>query len=79
MVTKNADIDKYGCSGYENGFDRKSNFSFPGGVFGQNLLIFRADISSSAHFDNKKRHISSWKRVNTRIRTYINCRKSVFN
>ena len=24
MVTKNADIDKYECSGYENGFDRKS-------------------------------------------------------
>ena len=79
MVTKNADIDKYGCSGYENSFDRKSSFSFPGGVFGQNLLIVRADIRSSAHIDNKKRHISSWKKVNTRIRTYINCRKSVFN
>ena len=78
-LTKNADIDKYGCSGYENSFDRKSSFSFPGGVFGQNLLIFRADIRSSAHIDNKKRHISSWKKVNTRIRTYINCRKSVFN
>ena len=24
MVTKNADIVKYECSGYENGFDRKS-------------------------------------------------------
>ena len=27
----NADIDKYGYSGYETGFDRKSTFSFPPG------------------------------------------------
>ena len=31
-LTKNADIDKYGYFGYEIGFDRKSTFSFPGGV-----------------------------------------------
>ena len=30
-------------------------------------------MSSSAHIDNKKRHIRSWKRTNTRIRTYTNC------
>ena len=53
-LTKNADIDKYGYSGSGIGFDRRSSFSFPGGGFGQNLLIFRADMSSSAHFDNKK-------------------------
>ena len=29
--TKNADIDKYGYSGYGIGFDRRSSFSFPGG------------------------------------------------
>ena len=40
-LTKNADIDKYGYSGYGIGFDRKSVFSFPGGVgFGQNVIIF---------------------------------------
>ena len=68
-LTKNADIDKYGYSGYGTGFDRKSSFSFPGGGFGQNVLIFGADMSSSAHIDNKKRYVSSWKRTNTRIRT----------
>ena len=54
-LTKNADIDKYGYSGYGIGFDRKSSFSFPGGGFGQNVLIFGADMSSSAHIDNKKK------------------------
>ena len=28
-LTKNADIDKYGYSGYGIGFDRKGRFSFP--------------------------------------------------
>ena len=79
-LTKNADIDKYGYSGYGTGFDRKSSFSFPGGGFGQNVLIFGVDMSSSVHTDNmKKRHISSWKRTNTRVRTYFNCRKNVLN
>ena len=54
-LTKNADIDKYGYSGYGIGFDRRSSFSFPGGGFGQNVLIFEADMSSSAHIDNKKK------------------------
>ena len=40
-LTKNADIDKYGYSGYGIGLDRKSAFSFPGGVgFAQNVIIF---------------------------------------
>ena len=56
-LTKNADIDKYGYSGYGIGFDRRSSFSFPGGGFGQNVLIFGADMSSSAHIDNKKKDI----------------------
>ena len=38
-LTKNADIDKYGYSGYGIGFDRRSNCSFPGVGFGQNVLI----------------------------------------
>ena len=78
-LTKNADIEKYKYSGYGIGFDRRSSFSFPNGGFGQNILIFGVDMSSSAHIDNKKRHISSWKRTNTRIRTYFNCRKNVCN
>ena len=56
-LTKNADIDKDGYSGYGIGFDRKSSFSFPGGGFGQNVLIFGVDMSSSAHLDNKKKGI----------------------
>ena len=78
-LTKNADIDKYGYSGYGIGFDRRSSFSFPGSGFGQNVLIFGADMSSTAHIDNKKRHISSWKRTKTRVRRYINCRKNLLN
>ena len=71
-LTKNADIDKYGYSGYGIGFDRGSSFSFPRGGFGQNVLTFGANTNSSAHIDNKKRHINSRKEVNTRVRTYIN-------
>ena len=56
-LTKNADIEKYGYSGYGIGFDRRGSFSFPGGGFGQNVIIFGADISSSAHTDNKKKGI----------------------
>ena len=54
-LTKNADIEKYKYSGYGIGFDRRGIFSFPGGGFGQNVLIFGADMSSSPHIDNKKK------------------------
>ena len=56
-LTKNTDIDKFGYSGYGIGFDRKSSFSFPDGGFGQNVLIFGVDMSSSAHVNNKKKGI----------------------
>ena len=56
-LTENADIEKYKYSGYGIGFDRRSSFSFPGGGFGQNVLIFGADMSSSIHIDNKKKDI----------------------
>ena len=52
-LTKNADIEKYKYSGYGTGFDRTSSFSFTGGGFGQNVLIFGADMSTSIHIDNK--------------------------
>ena len=38
-LTKNADINKYGYFGYGIGFDRKGNFSFPGGGLGCNVII----------------------------------------
>ena len=56
-LTKNADIDKYGYSGYGIGFDKRSSFSFSGGGFGQNILIFGEDMSSSGHIDHKKKDI----------------------
>ena len=36
---------------------RKGRFSFPGGGFGQNVIIFRADMNSSPHIDNKGKDI----------------------
>ena len=57
-LTKNVNIDKYGYSGYGIGFDGRSSFSVSGGGFGQNVLIFGADMSSSAHIDNNKKDIS---------------------
>ena len=57
------------------GLDRKSSFSFPGGGFGQNVIIFQVHMGSSVHVDNKKGHFNSWKRFNTRVRTYTDYRK----
>ena len=56
-LTKNADIDKYGYSGYGIGFDRKSRFSVPSGGCRQNVIIFGVNMSSSVHIDNKKNNI----------------------
>ena len=78
-LTKNEDIEKYKYSCYGIEFDRTSSFSFTSGEFGKNVLIFGADMSSSIHIDNKGNDISTWKRTNTRIRKYFNCRKNVFN
>ena len=54
-LAKNTDIDKHQYLGYGIGFDRKSSFSFPGGEFDQNVLIFGADMSSYVHVDTKKK------------------------
>ena len=56
-LTKNVDIDKYRYSGYGIGFDRKGSFSFPGVGYGQNVIIFGADMNSSIHIDNKGKDI----------------------
>ena len=56
-MTKNVDIEKYGYSGYAIGFDRRSSFSFPGSGFGQNVLVFGVDMSSSYHIDSKEKNI----------------------
>ena len=56
-LTKNANFDKYRYSGYGIRFDRKSSFSFPNGGFGQKVIIFGLNMSSSVHVDNKKKDI----------------------
>ena len=56
-LTKNADIDQYRYSGYGTGFERRSNYSFQGSGFGQNIIFFGVDMSFSAHIDNKKKEI----------------------
>ena len=52
-LTKNADIDKYKCSGYVIGFDRLVIFSFATGAFGSNVIIFVVDMNSFVHVDNR--------------------------
>ena len=47
-LTKNADIDNYQYSGYGIGFYKKSSLSLAGGRFGQHVIIFGVDMSSSA-------------------------------
>ena len=54
-MTKDADNDKDGYSGYGIGFDRHGSFSFPGTGLGKNVIIFGADMSSSMNIDNIKR------------------------
>ena len=54
---KNADLDKYGYSGYRIGFDTKGSFSFPGTGLGRNVIIFGVDMSSSTKTDNRKNDI----------------------
>ena len=56
-MTKNADTDKYRYLGYGSGFYRKVSFSFPGGGYGQNVIIFGAYMNSSLHIDNKGKDI----------------------
>ena len=56
QLTKNADVDKYGHSGYGIRFARRSSF-WLGGGFGHNVTIFGEDMSSSTKIDNRKKDI----------------------
>ena len=55
-LTKNADIDKYGYSGYGIGFNKNTSFSV-GNEIGKNVIIFGVDMSSSTKIDNRKKDI----------------------
>ena len=56
-LVKNADIDKYKDLGYGIGFDARGTFLFPDGSFAQNVITFGADMSSSAHANNRAKDI----------------------
>ena len=56
-MTKNADVNKCRYSGYGIAFGRTSIFSSPSGGYGQNIIIFGADMNSSIHVDNKGKDI----------------------
>ena len=56
-LTKNSDIDKYKYPGYGIGFDAIGNYLFSDGSFGQNVITFGVDTSSSAHANNKKYNV----------------------
>ena len=56
-LTKNVDINKYKYSGYSIGFDSSGYFSHPSGGYGKHFIVFGADISSSAHANNKTRSL----------------------
>ena len=56
-LTKNSDVDKYEHAGYGIGFDSKGNSSHPSGGNGVNVVIFGADMSSSAHANNEIKSI----------------------
>ena len=56
-LTKNNDIDKYKYSEYGIGFDSGGTFSFPDGSFGENVITFGVDMSSSVHANIKINNI----------------------
>ena len=45
-LAKNADLDKYKCSGYGIGFGSRSEFPFSDESVGENVISFGADMSS---------------------------------
>ena len=56
-LTKSLDAGKYKYSGYGIGFYSRSEFLFTDGSMGKNVIIFRANMSSSIHIDNKGKDI----------------------
>ena len=55
-LVKTADIDQYKLFGYGIGFDRDGTSS-GANKFGENVIIFGVDMSTSVHVDNKKQDI----------------------
>ena len=53
MEVLNVDPDKYLYSGYSTGFDTRIELSLPDSSVGKNVIVFKGDMSSSVHVDNK--------------------------
>ena len=56
-IIKNTNVDKYKYSGYGIGFDGRGVFTHPTDSFGNNAIMFGADMSSFVHIDNKGKDI----------------------
>ena len=56
-LAKNSNPDKYVYSCCRIEFDTQIEFSLPDGSVGKNVIIFKADISSSVHINNKGKEI----------------------
>ena len=56
-LTKNTDPGKFKYSHHGITFDPRSEFLFPHGSMGKNVIIFGADMSSSVHIDNINKDI----------------------
>ena len=56
-LSKNADINKYGYSGYRIEFDWCRSVSFPDTGLGRNAIIFGVYMSSSTKINNREKDI----------------------
>ena len=56
-LTKNADPNKYKCTGYGIEFDSCSEFLSTDGSYEKYVNIFGADMSSFLHVDNKGKDV----------------------
>ena len=56
-LTKNTDTYKYNYSDYGIGLDSRFDFSLTDSSVDKNVIIFEADMNSSAHIDNKNKDI----------------------
>ena len=56
-LTKNLDPHKHKYSGYDIGYDSRSEFSLTESSISENIIIVGVDFSSSVHIDNKNKDI----------------------
>ena len=54
-LAASADLEKYIYTGYGIGFGLHWKFSLPESNMGKNVIIFRVEMSSYKHIDNKEK------------------------